>query len=69
MWCFGNCFIVDCVGWGGGLALLWINKALVEVLSFSNQHVDARIGDFNSGHVWRFTGFYESADVNQRCRS
>ena len=68
-WCFDNYSIMDYVGRCGGLALLWMNEALVEVLFFSNQYIDARIGDLNSDNAWRFTSFYGSPEVNQRCRS
>ena len=42
---------MECVGRGGGLALLWMNEALVEVLSFLNMHIDARISDVNSDNA------------------
>ena len=34
-WHYDNCFAVDSVGRGGGLALLWMNDVQVEVMSFS----------------------------------
>ena len=43
-WGFDNCLTMDCRGRGGGLAILWLNSAQVEILSFSNMHIDARIG-------------------------
>ena len=50
-WDYDNCFAVDCLGRGGGLALLWMNEAKVEVQSFSNQHIDATIGLITSERV------------------
>ena len=46
-WCYDNNFTVDCMGRGGGLALLWMKKAEVEVLSFFRNHIDARVGESN----------------------
>ena len=51
------------------MALLWMNEAKVEVASFSNMHIDAKIGEGSQGNTWRFIGFYGSPDVNQRGRS
>ena len=67
-WGFDSCMAVDLVGRGRGLAILWMNEANQEVLSFSNQHIDARIGDINSGVAWRFTGFYRSPVMRNRCK-
>ena len=39
-WKFDECFSVDCVGREGGLALLWRNDMIVEVLSYSRFHID-----------------------------
>ena len=60
-WYFDNCLTVDCVGRGGGLALLWMNEIEAEILSFSNNHID--------GSFWRFTGFYGSPEVIHRDQS
>ena len=68
-WLFDNCFAVDSVGRGRGLALLWMNEVRLEVKSFSVQHIDANIKDCNGANVWRFTGYYGNPEVSQRCRS
>ena len=68
-WDFENCFAVDSVGKGGGLALLWMNEVFVEILSYSNSHIDARIGNINMGNAWRFTGFYGSPVVRYQSNS
>ena len=48
-WGFENCLAVDSVGRSGGLALLWRQKAFLEILSYSNQHIDAIIRNTNRG--------------------
>ncbi|KAL5835243.1 hypothetical protein ACOSQ4_014740 [Xanthoceras sorbifolium] len=48
---------VDRMGHKGGLGLLWLNKVLVSLLSFSNFHFDVEIHSMDN-KVWRFTGFY-----------
>ena len=68
-WCFDNCLAVDSIGRGGGLALLWMNEASVEILSFSHQHIDAKISGSDSAQDWRFTGFYGSPKTSLRGRS
>ncbi|KAL8467467.1 hypothetical protein ACS0TY_030923 [Phlomoides rotata] len=58
---FDCCFGVDCDQSGrghgrrGGLGLLWKNDLAVAVQSFSQNHIDAFIGDVDR---WRFTGFF-----------
>ena len=42
-WKFDRCFTVDGMGRGGGLALLWMMEAGIEVLSFSKYHIDVKI--------------------------
>ena len=60
---FDSYVVVDSIGRRGGLALLWMNEANVEVMSFSNQHIDARIGETNREVAWTFTSFYRSPIV------
>ena len=32
---FDCCFVVDCVGRGGGLALLWMIDTMIDILSYT----------------------------------
>ena len=52
---------VDCAGEGrkrkGGLAILWRNEIQIQVMSFSQNHIDVMVDDGVSGE-WRFTGIY-----------
>ena len=68
-WGFENCLTVDSVGRSGGLALLWRQEVSLEILSYSNHHIDAKIGNTNNGEDWRFTGFYGDPITRLRCRS
>jgi len=40
---YGSCFTVDCRGHSGGLALLWEESLQVNLLSYSNNHIDVII--------------------------
>ena len=57
------------MGRGGGLALFWMKKADVEVLSFSKYHIDVSVGVENEGRVSRFIGFYGEPDKSKRHES
>ncbi|XVF40999.1 hypothetical protein PTKIN_Ptkin01aG0245300 [Pterospermum kingtungense] len=37
---FDSCMVVEPVGRGGGLALLWLMEVNLEVLSYSKNHID-----------------------------
>ncbi|KAL5859559.1 hypothetical protein ACOSQ4_000855 [Xanthoceras sorbifolium] len=54
---FDGCFVVDRVGTGGGLILLWQISVDVSVRSFNCGHIDCVVSDAD-GRKWRFTGFY-----------
>ncbi|KAL8104292.1 hypothetical protein AgCh_028495 [Apium graveolens] len=54
-------FVVDCIGRSGGLAILWKESDQVEVLGYSQNHIDIKI-NMGNGSSWRLTGLYgESA--------
>jgi hypothetical protein len=40
---FPNMLVVDCVGWNGGLALLWSNNIDVDIQNFSQCHINESI--------------------------
>ena len=46
-----------------------MHKAWVEVLSFSNNHIDSRIRDLTSEEKYRFIGFYGYSVVRERWKS
>lgn len=61
---------VDCVATGGGrrggLALFWSVDCLVELSSFSLNHINVRVGEVNP---WRFTGIYGHPEDDQKWRT
>ena len=44
-WKFDKCLTIEGIGQGGGLALLWMDEALVEVNCYSKSHIDVMIGE------------------------
>lgn len=55
------CFYVDCLGWKGGLAMLWKNTAMIDIVGYSSSFIDAII---NSCPVsWQLTGLYGCRSV------
>ena len=64
-WPFQNKIIVKHPDSGGGLAFLWKNNILLEVINFTVNHVLAKITE-NDGFVWHLTGFYGWPDAQQK---
>ncbi|GKV27302.1 hypothetical protein SLEP1_g36487 [Rubroshorea leprosula] len=62
---FDQCFVVDCVGRGGGLAMLWRDDFNLTISTFSQSHIDVEIVD-PSGGEWRLTGFYGRPKVARK---
>ncbi|GLT96020.1 hypothetical protein SLE2022_136690 [Rubroshorea leprosula] len=62
---FEHCFAIDCVGRGGGLALLWTQDFMLQLSSVSQSHIDVKIVD-PRGSRWRLTGFYGRPEVARR---
>lgn len=60
---YSGVFVVDRVGQGGNLVLLWDDSVLVSILSSSVGHIDA-IVESDSKFKWRFTGFYGNLDAS-----
>ncbi|KAK3225835.1 hypothetical protein Dsin_005697 [Dipteronia sinensis] len=60
--------VVDSEGKSEGLCLLWNNNVLVDLLTYSNGHIDVKVSD-KGGVCWRFTGFYGNPDRRQRHQS
>ena len=68
-WRFDKVFTVDGVGRGGGLALLWLDEARVEITSYSRYHIEAIVGSGNEDSTWRLTGFYGDPETYRRTAS
>lgn len=57
---FKNAIWVDCTGdsrRSGGLGLLWDEDLEVELLSYSQNHINVQVKEALEEKVWRFTGF------------
>ena len=63
-----GCLGVDRHGLGGGLALLWSSSAVVNIQSFSQNHIDADVVSEGGLH-WRATGFYGHPERGMRDHS
>jgi hypothetical protein len=53
-----QCLHVKGDGKGGGLALYWTEDVTVDLLSFSNYHIDVHISGGPYDHMWRGTFIY-----------
>ncbi|KAL0308052.1 UNVERIFIED_CONTAM: hypothetical protein Scaly_2962400 [Sesamum calycinum] len=61
---YGVC--VPVTGHAGGLGLILSNEVLVQLRSFSPNHVDVDVSSENSVTNWRFTGFYGEPNATRR---
>ncbi|KAK3228648.1 hypothetical protein Dsin_000529 [Dipteronia sinensis] len=56
--------VVNSLGKSGGLCLYWINNVVVDLLTYSQCHIDVMISGLGSKR-WRFTGFYGHPEQSQ----
>ncbi|XP_012851547.1 PREDICTED: uncharacterized protein LOC105971242 [Erythranthe guttata] len=57
---------VEKVGQSGGLVLFWQKDLAVDLISYSNNHIDAEVFDENQNSKWRVTGFYGFPEQGRR---
>jgi hypothetical protein len=62
---FDNMLVVESVGKGGGLVLLWKEGWGIEIQNYSNRHINAVVSPTNST-PWVFTGFYGHPEAHKR---
>ena len=62
---YPNFFIVPCHNKGGGLALLWKDDFMLDVLTSSDNHIDGVV-DQGMNDASRFIGFYGNPDIASR---
>ncbi|MFQ6644919.1 hypothetical protein Gotur_019274, partial [Gossypium turneri] len=55
---FHNGLDISANGSRGGLNLAWNGNHLIQVYSYSNNHIDVEINEEDNSTKWRFTGFY-----------
>lgn len=59
-------FVVNGIGKGGGLALFWDENINVEILSYSQRHIDTIIRGLDDLPSWRCTFVYGEPRVQDR---
>jgi hypothetical protein len=62
---FDNSFAVSSSGRSGGLGLFWNKEIKIEVLPYSQYHIDTIVTE-QGQDPWRFTLVYGEAHVNER---
>lgn len=66
---FKGLFVVDNVGHRGGIAFLWRKELDLQVIGYSNNHIDTAISIDAGRPKWRFTGFYKYPERSRRRES
>ena len=66
---FANGLIVPSVGRSGGHALLWFREINLDIMRYSNHHIDAIISEMSGAFKWRFTSFYGYFETHLRNES
>lgn len=54
---YSSKLVINNVGKSGGLCLYWEKDTEVDLLTYSQEHIDVKIR-FRNNVLWRFTGFY-----------
>ncbi|GLT37135.1 hypothetical protein SLA2020_114700 [Shorea laevis] len=65
---FSHCFSVGNIGRSGGLAILWNEEVQIQLLLYSQSHIDMEIHDLTD-LCWHLTGFYGQPDVGRHHES
>ncbi|KAK2658543.1 hypothetical protein Ddye_005076 [Dipteronia dyeriana] len=60
--------MIDCQGKSGGLCMFWDSRTNINLMSYSQTHIDVCILRDGSQR-WRFMGFYGNPDHSQRYHS
>ncbi|KAF5471486.1 hypothetical protein F2P56_008274 [Juglans regia] len=63
-----GCFVVEAVGKGGGLVLLWNSDVRAEIVNYSQSHINVWIEE-EGEKKWLLTCFYGQPDTNKRKES
>lgn len=65
---FPNQFIVKKPDSSGGLALLWKDEVVLDVINFTTNHILAKVIE-EDGFIWYLIGFYGWSETNQKSKS
>jgi hypothetical protein len=61
-----GCFQAKREGKGGGIALYWMEEVTIDLLSFSNRHIDVQVSGGPYDHMWRGTFVYGEPKASDR---
>jgi hypothetical protein len=65
---YDHAFVVGSDGRSGGLRIFWNNNTTLDILGYSEYHIDASI-EGNVETPWRLTCVYEEARASERYRT
>ena len=65
---FDNAFAVSSSGRSGGMGIFWNNKIRLEILPYSQYHIDAIVTETGS-EPWRLTCVYGEAQTSERFKT
>jgi exonuclease III len=65
---FDRCFVVSSLGRSGGLAIFWNNNISIEILPYSQYHIDVIVKEVGKD-PWRLTTVYGEAQVAERFKT
>jgi len=65
---YDNAFAVSSSGRSGGLGIFWNNTIKVEILPYSQHHIDVSVTE-PMGDPWRFTCVYGEAQTSERFKT
>lgn len=63
---FNNGLDVGADGSRGVLSLAWNENELINIRSFSRNHIDANIHEIKENSKWRLTKFYGALEIRNR---
>lgn len=63
---FEGCIVVDPIGLSGGLILLWKREGSVEIINYSQRHINAWCIEESEDTKWLFTRFYGNPETCKR---
>ena len=63
---FSGAFCVPQLHTGGGWAMLWNDKVMLNISTYSCNHIDADVVEKMTGKSFRVTGFYGNTETHKR---
>ncbi|KAG6663838.1 hypothetical protein CIPAW_02G050900 [Carya illinoinensis] len=66
---FQGCVVVDAIGRSGGLMLMWKEESLLELINYSQHHINVRVSDEPGNNRWLLSCFYGQPVSNLRSKT